>query len=109
MENTPRAAAALYPGAVAAAATAAAVIGLKFHPKHATNKNKTKHIMKILHINVNIYDKLQQVNTIHVHHFGIGPFPMEYILFASRKSLSSHAPNIVIGDKTITWSPTYVR
>ena len=23
---------------------------LKFHPKHATNKNKTKHIMKISHI-----------------------------------------------------------
>jgi hypothetical protein len=30
---------------------------LKFHPKHVTNKNKTKHIMKISHINVNIYDK----------------------------------------------------
>jgi hypothetical protein len=26
---------------------------LKFHPKHVTNKNKTKHIMKISHINVN--------------------------------------------------------
>jgi hypothetical protein len=36
---------------------AAAAIGLKFHPKHVTNKNKTKHIMKISHINVNIYDK----------------------------------------------------
>jgi hypothetical protein len=23
---------------------------LKLHPKHATNKNKTKHIMKISHI-----------------------------------------------------------
>jgi hypothetical protein len=52
-----------YTPAVAAAAAAAA-IGLKFHPKHVTNKNKTKHIMKISHINVNIYDKLQQVNTI---------------------------------------------
>jgi hypothetical protein len=41
----------------AAAAAAATVIALKFHPKHATNKNKTKHIMKISHINVNIYDK----------------------------------------------------
>jgi hypothetical protein len=29
---------------------------LKFHPKHVTNKNKTKHIMKIPHINI-IYDK----------------------------------------------------
>jgi hypothetical protein len=37
--------------------SAAAAIGLKFHPKHATKKNKTKHIMKISHINVNIYDK----------------------------------------------------
>jgi hypothetical protein len=51
LENTPRAAAAIYPRAAAAA------IGLKFHPKHVTNKNKTKHIMKISHINVNIYDK----------------------------------------------------
>jgi hypothetical protein len=49
----------------AAAAVAAAIytraaqaaIGLKFHPKHVTNKNKSKHIMKISHINVNIYDK----------------------------------------------------
>jgi hypothetical protein len=47
----PRAAAAMhiYPRATA--------IALKFHPKHVTNKNKTKHIMKISHINVNIYDK----------------------------------------------------
>jgi hypothetical protein len=30
---------------------------LKFHQKHVTNKHKTKHIMKISHINVNIYDK----------------------------------------------------
>jgi hypothetical protein len=29
---------------------------LKFHPKHVINKNKTKHIMKISHINI-IYDK----------------------------------------------------
>jgi hypothetical protein len=36
---------------------AAAEIGLKFHPKHVTNKSKTKHIMKISHININIYDK----------------------------------------------------
>jgi hypothetical protein len=36
---------------------AAAAIALKFQPKHVTNKNKTKHIMKISHINVNIYDK----------------------------------------------------
>ena len=36
---------------------AAAAVGLKFHTKHVTNKNKTKHIMKISHINVNIYDK----------------------------------------------------
>jgi hypothetical protein len=43
--------------AAAAAAASAAAIALEFHPKHATNKNKTKHIMKILHINVNIYDK----------------------------------------------------
>ena len=34
----------------------ATAITLKFHPKHVTNKNKT-HIMKISHINVNIYDK----------------------------------------------------
>ena len=37
-------------------AAAAAAIALKFHPKHVTNKNKTKHIMKISHTNVNIYD-----------------------------------------------------
>ena len=37
--------------------SAAAAITLKFHPKHVTNKNKTKHIMKISHINVNIYDR----------------------------------------------------
>jgi hypothetical protein len=58
LENTPRAAAA---AAVAinprAAVAAAAAIGLKFHPKHVTNKNKTKHIMKISYINVNIYDR----------------------------------------------------
>jgi Tfp pilus assembly major pilin PilA len=41
----------------AAVAAAAAAIALKFHPKHVTNKNKTKHSMKISHINVNIYDK----------------------------------------------------
>ena len=35
---------------------AAAAIGLKLHPKHITNKNKTKHIMKISYINI-IYDK----------------------------------------------------
>jgi hypothetical protein len=72
LENTPRAAAtaasaAIYPRAAVAAAVAAkypraavaaaAAIGLKFHPKHLTNKNKTKHIMKMSHINVNIYDK----------------------------------------------------
>jgi hypothetical protein len=38
-------------------AAAAADIALKFHPKHVTNTNKTKDIMKISHINVNIYDK----------------------------------------------------
>jgi hypothetical protein len=32
---------------------AAYSITLKFHPKHVTNKNKTKHIVKISHI----YDK----------------------------------------------------
>ena len=36
---------------------AAAAIALKYHPKYVTNKNKTKHIMKISHISVNIYDK----------------------------------------------------
>jgi hypothetical protein len=41
-----------YPRAAAAAASA---ISLKFHPEHVTNKSKTKHIMKISHINVNIY------------------------------------------------------
>jgi Tfp pilus assembly major pilin PilA len=41
----------------AAVAAAAAAIALKFHPKHVTNKIKTKHIMKISHINVNIYSK----------------------------------------------------
>jgi hypothetical protein len=48
------------PSAAAAATTAtaeAAAIALKFHPKHVTNKKKTKHIMKISHINVNMYDK----------------------------------------------------
>ena len=35
---------------------AASSITLKFHPKHVTNKNKAKHIMKIPHINI-IYDK----------------------------------------------------
>jgi hypothetical protein len=39
------------------AAAAAAAITLKFHPKHVTNKNKAKHIMKLSYINVNIYDK----------------------------------------------------
>jgi Tfp pilus assembly major pilin PilA len=47
LENTPR----------AAVAAATAAIGLKLHPKHVTNKNKTKHIMKISYISVNIYDK----------------------------------------------------
>jgi hypothetical protein len=42
----------------------AAAIALKFHPKHVTNKNKTKHTMKISHINVNIYDKTTKVNKI---------------------------------------------
>jgi len=55
------AAAAIYPRAAAAAiyprAAAAAAIALIFHPKHLTNENKTKHFMKISHINVNIYDK----------------------------------------------------
>jgi hypothetical protein len=35
---------------------AAAAIALKFHPRHVTPKNKTKHILKIPHINI-IYDK----------------------------------------------------
>jgi hypothetical protein len=43
--------------AAAAAAATAAAIALKFHPKHVTSKNKTKHIIKISHISVNIYDK----------------------------------------------------
>jgi hypothetical protein len=33
--------------AAAAAAASAAAIALEFHPKHVTNKNKMKHIMKI--------------------------------------------------------------
>ena len=41
----------------AAAAASAATIASEFHTKHVTNTNKTKHIMKISHINVNIYDK----------------------------------------------------
>jgi hypothetical protein len=53
----PVAAAAAAPSSAAAAAAAAATIALKFRSKHITNKNKTKHIMKISHINVNIYDK----------------------------------------------------
>jgi hypothetical protein len=36
---------------------------LTFHQKQVTNKNKTKYIMKISHISVNIYDK-KQVNKI---------------------------------------------
>ena len=40
-----------------AAAASAATIALEFHTKHVTNTNKTKHIMKISHISVNIYDK----------------------------------------------------
>jgi hypothetical protein len=43
--------------AAAAAAASAATIASEFHTKHVTNTNKTKHIMKISHINVNIYDK----------------------------------------------------
>ena len=39
----------------AAAAAAVAAISLKSHTEHATNKNKTKHIMKISQINVCIY------------------------------------------------------
>jgi hypothetical protein len=46
------AAAAMHTYPRAAAAAAEAVISLKVYP---TNKNKTKHIMKISHINVNIY------------------------------------------------------
>jgi hypothetical protein len=37
------------------AAAVAAAISMKFHPKHVTNKNKTKHIMKLSHIGVSIY------------------------------------------------------
>jgi hypothetical protein len=37
-----------------AAAAGAAAIVFKFHPKHVTSKHKTKHIMKISHIDVNI-------------------------------------------------------
>jgi 20S proteasome alpha/beta subunit len=33
-------------------AAVAVAIALKFHSKHVTNRNKTKHIMKISHINV---------------------------------------------------------
>jgi cobalamin biosynthesis protein CbiD len=43
--------------ATAASAAVAVAIALKFHSKHVTNKNKTKHIMKISQIKVNIYDK----------------------------------------------------
>ena len=60
VENTPRAAATAATAAAAIyprAAVAAAAGGLKFHTKHARNKNKTKHIVKISHINVNSYDK----------------------------------------------------
>jgi stage III sporulation protein SpoIIIAA len=30
---------------------------VEISPKHVTNKNKVKHIKKISHININIYDK----------------------------------------------------
>ena len=48
-----------YAAAVAAAvaATAAAAITFEFHQNKVTEKHKTKHIMKISHIKVNIYDK----------------------------------------------------
>ena len=46
------------------AAAAAVVIALKFHPKHVKNKNKTKHMMKISHINIIHDKKIQQVNQI---------------------------------------------
>jgi hypothetical protein len=36
--------------------SAAVIIALRFHPKHVTSKNKTKHIMKISLINIT-YDK----------------------------------------------------
>jgi hypothetical protein len=52
-----------YSSSSSAAATAALlllrrhyIIALKFHPKHITSKSKTKHIMKISHINIT-YDK----------------------------------------------------
>ena len=45
-----RAAAAAIHTYLRTAAAVAATAALKFHPKHATNKNKTKHIMKISHI-----------------------------------------------------------
>jgi hypothetical protein len=54
------------PAAAAAAihtyprAAAAAVIPLKFHPKHVTNKNKAKHIMKISHIKENMYGNYEE-------------------------------------------------
>jgi hypothetical protein len=44
------------PSSTSSSAAAAAAIALKFLLKHVTNKNKTKHIMKISHINI-IYDK----------------------------------------------------
>jgi hypothetical protein len=52
---TPAAVAAAVINTYPRAAAAAAAISLTFHPKHTTNKNKTNHIMKISHINVNIY------------------------------------------------------
>ena len=52
---TPAAVAAAVINTYPRAAAAAAAISLKFHPKHTTNKNKTNHIMKVSHINVNIY------------------------------------------------------
>ena len=47
----------------AAAAAAAVAAALKFHLKHVTNKNKTKHIMNISHINI-IYDKTTTRNVV---------------------------------------------
>jgi hypothetical protein len=35
-------------------------MALKFHPKHVTNKNKAKHIMKISHIKENIYGNYEE-------------------------------------------------
>jgi hypothetical protein len=56
MAATAAATAALgYMAADAAAAAALGVFSKSFH--YLTNKNKTKHIMKMSHINVNIYDK----------------------------------------------------